>query len=580
MNTLNGYDGRTDGGESSPRQPLRLAALLHEVDFGLVVRAGHEGLNAPIEGVHLSELQDPTPWMLPRSLLLSTGLGLLGDSGFGPRLVERLSAQRMTGLVVALGHSVHVLPADLQAAADRLRFPLLTSPLHVPFRRITAFVYNALSSEDLNRLRRTVSIQNHLLKLINSDRGLEHLVENLEDLLCYPVVLVNGGGSLVCHSRNADGLSDGGARALFEAFKSVAAVGDGSTVLDAEHNRVVFRDVLLGGHRAYVLFVLLPEGASLPELGESVLNFVQGLVGTHALKERDRVALWREVRSSLLDDLVVSAGAERELARRMMHCGFDPHARWRLAICDIRGFADSARTHDRMSEERLHRVKRDFLGVVDDFFASRRLSALTDGKGDSVLALFEIGDESVETVDDLLGELASAARHLYPKLVVDIGASSAGVGPLAVKRAFFQAQEALASATAAGGGRLAVYDTLGPLHQLVGTHPPERLESIVSQTLGSLIAHDARHHSAMVDTIRCYVECNLNIAATANSLRLHRNTVRHRLDKIEALVEKDLGEVHGVLDLVLGLYSLDQLTMYQAAGSPPNLPGFDGHSNL
>lgn len=539
--------------------PLRVGDLVAEAEFGLDVHAGAAGLEGSIEGVHLSELPDPTPWMLPRSILLSTGLGLAGDATFGPRLVERLSARRMAGLVIALGHAIYELPTELVATADSLAFPLLTAPLQVPFRRITAFIYSALSSEDLHRLRRTLSIQNNLLQLMSSDKGLEHLIESVAGLLDCPVALVDNGGALICARGKELSLSQSEARDLHHRAVFFAGRKDGSTAFDTDHNRVAFREVRVCDQPAYVLLALLPRESPLPELGENVLSFAQGLVGTHALKERDRLVLWREMRSSLLDDLVAGIGNEVELSQRMTHCGFDPQFRWRLAICDIRGFAGSARSLNRMTEERLQRVKRGFLDLVNTMFVSQDLPALTDGKGDSVLALFRVDDDAVNPAQDLMGELVRSARASYSKLSVDVGVSSAGVGPLRVKRAAAQAREALACARAAGGGRVAMYDSMDPQNRLVGSQAVESLESIVAQTLGPLLLYDARHHCDLVGTVRAFTRCELNIALTAERLGIHRNTVRQRLDKAESLTGREFWKVHDVVDVVLGLHALNQL---------------------
>ena len=53
---------------------LTIGELLHSLDLRLL--AGEAALEVPVRWVHISELEDPTPWMSGGELLLTTGLQL------------------------------------------------------------------------------------------------------------------------------------------------------------------------------------------------------------------------------------------------------------------------------------------------------------------------------------------------------------------------------------------------------------------------------------------------------------------------------------------------------------------------
>ena len=54
---------------------LPLGDLIRDLDVRLV--AGEAGLENAVRWVHISELEDPTPWLSGGELLLTTGMGLL-----------------------------------------------------------------------------------------------------------------------------------------------------------------------------------------------------------------------------------------------------------------------------------------------------------------------------------------------------------------------------------------------------------------------------------------------------------------------------------------------------------------------
>jgi len=64
---------------------LPLRDLLLELEPGVV--AGEAGLDHALRWVHISELEDPTPWLSGGELLLTTGIGLGGR-----RTAARVSA--------------------------------------------------------------------------------------------------------------------------------------------------------------------------------------------------------------------------------------------------------------------------------------------------------------------------------------------------------------------------------------------------------------------------------------------------------------------------------------------------------
>jgi purine catabolism regulator len=92
--------------------------------------------------VHISELDDPTPWLRGGELLLTTGLPLrAGPAAY----VERLADAGLTGMGLGLGFGYDAAPDEAVAAADRLGFPLFEIPYQVPFIALTEAVFTRLS---------------------------------------------------------------------------------------------------------------------------------------------------------------------------------------------------------------------------------------------------------------------------------------------------------------------------------------------------------------------------------------------------------------------------------------------------
>lgn len=108
----------------------------------ITLRGGRSGAGRPVRWVHISELDDPTPWLRGGELLLTTGLPLrAGPAAY----VERLAEAGLTGMGLGLGFGYDAAPDEAVAAADRLGFPLFEIPYQVPFIALTEAVFTRLS---------------------------------------------------------------------------------------------------------------------------------------------------------------------------------------------------------------------------------------------------------------------------------------------------------------------------------------------------------------------------------------------------------------------------------------------------
>ncbi|MGV9574695.1 PucR family transcriptional regulator, partial [Streptomyces nigra] len=90
---------------------------------------------------------------------------------------------------------------------------------------------------------------------------------------------------------------------------------------------------------------------------------------------------------------------------------------------------------------------------------------------------------------------------------------------------------------------LGLYRILGPGNDY------QELEGFVREWLGELIDYDGLHRAALVETLSRYFDCGGNYAETADSLTIHRSTLRYRLQRIREISGHDLTDVEDRLNL-------------------------------
>ena len=135
-----------------------------------------------------------------------------------------------------------------------------------------------------------------------------------------------------------------------------------------------------------------------------------------------------------------------------------------------------------------------------------------------------------------------------------IGLSAAAHPPARLAQAQDEARQALAAARRfSERAGLCVYDELGVLKLLSGVRDRALLDQFLNERLGSLLRHDLHHGPSLMPTLEAWFHENGNLVAAAQRLAVHRNTLTHRVQRIEALCGLTLDNAYDRLDIGIAL---------------------------
>ena len=466
----------------------------------------------------------------------------------------------MAGLGVALGHYLTQLPPSMLRRAEDLSFPVFTLPIAVPFRRVLAYSYDALAARDTYRLRRSMSVQSHLLELLIEERGIAELVQQLSHLLEATVLLFDGTGTLLTAAEGQARISARGRVALWERYLEHRDRREPHPAYRSSGFRVSYREASLHGVVERVLLAVYAN-RPIPELAETTLSFAQKLLTLEVLRVRDVAALQRRMRTGLMDDLVSGIGIETESGARMRQYGLDPERPWRVAMFDIDDFAAHFTKTRRVThrEEQMQEFKSRFLDTVDAFLMNQGLPFLSILKSDSVVSLIHFVDATPPGAERTLTALRERLEDTLSPATLSIGVSASGVGAGPVGLAFRQAREALGLTRQTGGLRIRFFDQINPQNRLLDAQSPEGLAAVYDETLRPLADHDALRHTRLLHTLEVFLDQERSLSRTASALHMHRNTLAKRISRIEQILGRSLMATDDLVAIGLGLRALDLL---------------------
>lgn len=509
---------------------LPLRDLLRELELEVV--AGAAGLDVPLRWVHISELEDPTPWLSGGELLLTTGLGL-GGADAQRAYVQRLAAHGLAGLGFGTGFSHAQVPEALREAAEELDFPLFEVPYETPFIAITERAFSQLVNEQYAVLRRALSAHERLEQVVLSERGLEGVASALGTMIGGPALILDARGEVLAVRGKFDPapvvrelrerLRSGVRRGYSPAAEGFPA---GALALPVSRGDATLPEAWLIAAR---------ESGPLNELDRLTLHQAVTIVALELLRRRVVDDTERRLAGDVLSALVAGDLAGAELARRLEPFGVRERAAV-LVLAPPRG----ARA---VAEEALTRAVREEAG-----------GGLVAGTGKFLCALLPAGDddELFALATRLLARVEGEARTTLPA-----GAGRC-VAPSELRRGFHEARCALEARTLAVNGSgpaggIATYRDLGSFQLLLSLQDDDALRLFCDSILAPIEDSEGAYGGELMRSLEAFIECNGQWERAAKALFCHRHTLRYRIRRVEELTGRSLDSARDRIDFWLAL---------------------------
>ena len=116
---------------------IRVEDLLRSPALQLRLVAGESGTSRRVAWAHVSELEDPTPWLFGSEMIMTTGIAIPGGAKRQRAYLERLDDAGVACLALSEQLFVPPLTKDFLAAAGERGFAVVEVPIAVPFMAIS-----------------------------------------------------------------------------------------------------------------------------------------------------------------------------------------------------------------------------------------------------------------------------------------------------------------------------------------------------------------------------------------------------------------------------------------------------------
>ncbi|RBQ15191.1 PucR family transcriptional regulator [Spongiactinospora rosea] len=468
------------------RGGLTVEELVRFPQLRLRVLAGESGLSRSVSWAHVSELADPTPWLLGAELIMTTGMAIPQQAAAQGAYLRRLDDAGVSAL--ALSEQLHVPPLHQEffATAEARGMPVLEVPLAVPFIAIAQEVAAAVQEDPRQRLGAQLQVFGALRWMASEDLDTATLFRRLERLSGYQVYLCTPQGRPLL-----PGVPVPPDPAVLPASPDAPPTIPGGFALP----------VPAPGGPAGFLVAFEREGAR--PAGLAVVQHIATVAALRlAMARHEHEAQRREGAETLAEMLqdVLDPSAVRRRLRRLGLPADPDDERGMLLLLVVRQARDDTLDRALAEHPRLILRRRDDLYVLAADSPAVR-----------------------EALSGLPGAATGASRPFPP------GAS--------LKVPQREAAWAAARATESGQGFVPYGDdTAGRWLP----DDPAVLGGLVDHVLGEVLRYDAGHDTRLLDSVRTWMERDRRLDDAAKALHVHHNTLSYRLRRFAELTGRDL----------------------------------------
>jgi len=524
------------------RQALELDVLRD-----VKVVAGGAGLDRQIRWCHIIDNPEIVQWIQGGELLLTTGYGWPEVEQTSRRTIRALNAKRLAAILFDPGPFLGEIPANVVDEAARLSLPVLVAPRKLRFADVTEAVGRELIRRQYEMIERADRYHRQITAAAVEARDLNDIARTvsrltrrsvtIEDADCRPLAHADGGQGPAA-AQAAGGPASGSVPALrscraAETVRERLRSTDGAMRLAGRAACAIRAGSELLGY----LWIL--EGAApLGDLELRVAEHGSMVAALHILRQRSQAAVEARIGHTVVDALIRGDVPEEDLIERARLLGYDPGDRYAVMIVSLADRAGRSRKWPLSTREEYYRRERASQ-IVRRLLGQERLPVLSTYSLNRIVCLLPVGrmtgSDGLRRFARLVHEHLHGAGGVAP-LLIAVGSAHAGLSGVA--KAYWEADRAIGMAK--GTDRVLFFEDLTLAHLLAQISDSASLQAAYVRTLGEVLAGpDGR---AVRETLWALVDSGFNREAAAAALGIHRNTIRARIQRAQALLGRSLDE--------------------------------------
>jgi len=482
------------------------------------VIAGKEGLGRQVKWVHVVEIVNIKNLLNGNELILSTGVAWRDNKEKFISVIEQLIDSQAAGICIELGIYTSSIPPEIIELANKSQFPIILFLKEVPFVEITQDIHGLLINSQYQMISNLESYSQALNKRLLT---IDHYVEILKFIRSYLQVQV----IILFTNRETQFIPEATEQKRKKLLENLQSHTEDSTYIA----KIPIH--LLG--ESYAELAIISEERELTEFDQLILDrtatalaqlFLRNLYveEKHKVEETEWINDWLEGEQNeeSIKDYLALTSTSKPKGAVVCICKID----------SIEDYSTSDLTYFKM-----------FTRAV---FEQQGFSLYVADKRNTIVFIL-LNERNHVTwkarVQDGIQRLMDSESQLGNDKVKPI----LGVGKFIEELTDLHKSYQTAIETILIQNRMSVpaqsyfYDDLHIFRLISLLNRHIDLQEVVLEYLEPVIEYDKKYNGKLMDTLKTYLSCNGSKQETAKRLFVVRQTLYHRIQKLEKLLGSD-----------------------------------------
>ncbi|AXI10922.1 PucR family transcriptional regulator [Oceanobacillus zhaokaii] len=514
--------------------------------------AGSTGLNRQVKWSHVLETQEFDTLINGGELILTTGIGLQSDVKSQHRYIKRLIEKNAAGICIELGPNFKEIHSDIAALANESQFPIIVFNEIVKFVDITQDLHTFIINQHHQMLSKLDALSRKFISLSLKHNGVLKILQELHEMFRQSIFFIGTDGKLYYFPAKSK-----------DKAASIREGIEASSIDNLEPKTLIIGDDTFAmmpvrglgqtwGHLCLQMEHPLYEDFLFLVLDRAAIAIVQILLRNRTIEERKQ-----NMESKLIQKLLNGQEYEQDDIQTYLPA---PSRNMHFRVFLIQLDYIQSEFIDEEWEEL--KVQRSIL-IRSIFKRNGFFPAISVKKNQIVVIAFFLATEDLKQDTNRFIEITQYINKMNDNSFIDgrrctFGASIVYEDILDIRAGYHEASQAL-KLHKSHITKTYFYEDLGIYKILLALKDNNYLDAYVNEYLSPVFDYDQKTASNLFETLTVYLECGGSKKDASDRLFIVRQTLYHRIDRLEMLLGKNFMEPSNRLALEVAIKAYELL---------------------
>jgi PucR family transcriptional regulator, purine catabolism regulatory protein len=521
--------------------------------------AGRDGLNREVKWTHILEMSDFESFINGGELILTTGSGIQFDSPNGLVYLDKLRKKNIAGVCIELGTNINTIHPDIIQYGNEHHIPLIIFNTVVKFVDITQDLHTLIINHHHHMLNQINVFSQKVNKLSLMPNGILKILKELHSHLDIPVIFLTDESKTFYYPPQVKDDIPSIHTIIGQNVAITTPFYENNFLMDAGYTNFPIKIV---GNTWGNLF-LKTKTNNLDKFFDSLID--RAILAITQIMLRDRTIEERKqnLEEEIIRKLLQGKDCEADDIQKVLPAQAK-NFYYRLFLIETPS-SDIELKDGEWEEIKLQQS----LMIRSLFRRYGFIPALSVNKNEiTVIASFFKQEDAKKDTDRFMKIIEDIGNIQEQNMLIGqdcrFGISNIKNDFTELNKSYKEAKDVILIQSS---NLLQTYffENIGVYRILLNMLEDQKLEDYIDEYLGPIIRHDYEMKSNLLGTLSTYLNCLGAKKETADRLFIVRQTLYHRLEKIEELLGKNYMDPinRQAIELALVAYTLQKETQGQ-----------------